>query len=158
MKLHQFGHLLRHPFFGLADIGKVCGILSVEALNLTLMLDKLLRSNISYRFLLEVTEDFLQFGLQLFLKITLMNLIDEELLNIELDVFRDVQIIKRSIRLDRPNLNVLQDLLGIEEKRDFRTRCFSFASCCSMHIFNLIFLSGDEGGQIFKFIFIIRSL
>src|SRR3954462_12961320 len=105
------------------------------------MLDKFLRSFLSYRSLLEVTEDFLQCGLQLFLRITLMNLIDEELLNIELDVFRDVQIIKRSIRLDRPNLNVLQDLLGIKEKRDCRTRCFSFASGCSTHIFNLIFLS-----------------
>src|SRR3954471_12401995 len=119
MKLYQFGHLLRHPFLGLADIGTVSSKLSVEALNLTLMLDKFLRSNFSYQSLLEVTEDFLQFGLQLFLKITLMNLIDEELLNIELDVFRDVQIIKRSVRLDIPNFNVLQDLLGIKEKRDF---------------------------------------
>jgi hypothetical protein len=83
------------------------------------MLYKLLRSNISDRFLFEVTEDFLQFGLQLFLKISLMNLIYEELLNIEFDVFRDVQIIKRSVRLNRPNFNVLQDLLGIKEKRDF---------------------------------------
>src|SRR4051812_47730495 len=122
------------------------------------MLYKLLRSNISYWFLLEVTEDFLQFSIQLFLKITLMNLVDEELLNIELDVFRDVQIIKRSIRLDRPNLNILQDLLGIEEKRDFRTRCFSFAAGGSTHIFNFVFLSGDEGSQILKLIFLIRCL
>src|SRR3954466_6608240 len=100
------------------------------------MLYKLMRSNISDRFLLEVTEDFLQFGLQLFLKITLMNFIDEELLNIKLDVFRDVQIIKWSIRFDRPDFNKLQDLLWIEEKRDFRARCFSFAACSSTHIFN----------------------
>src|SRR3954469_8536287 len=126
MKLQEIGHLLRHPFLGLADIGTVSSKLSIEALNLTLMLNKFLRSNLSYRSLLEVTEDFLQFGLQLFLKISLMNLINEELLDIELDVFRDVQIIKRSIRLHRPNLNILQDLLGIEEKQDFRTRCFSF--------------------------------
>src|ERR1041385_593577 len=122
------------------------------------MLYELLRSNISDKFLFEVTEDFLQFSLQLFLKITLMDLIDEELLNIELHVFRYVQIIKRSIRLDRPDFNVFQDLLGIKEKRDFRTRCFSFASGCSTHIFNLVFFSGDESGQIFKFIFIIRAL
>src|SRR3954463_7105016 len=158
MKLHQFGHLLRHPFLGLADIGTVSSKLSVEALNLTLMLNKFLRSNLSYRSLLEVTEDFLQFGLQLFLKITLMNLINEELLDIELDVFRDVQIIKRSIRLHRPNLNILQDLFGIEEKRDFRTRCFSFAACSSTHILKFIFFSGDEGSQILKLIFLIRSL
>src|ERR1041385_3265590 len=82
------------------------------------MLNKLLRSNICDRFLFEVTKDFLQFGLQLFLKITLMNLIYEELLNVELDVFRDVQISKWNVRLDRPNVNVLQDLLGIKEKRD----------------------------------------
>src|SRR3954465_15435958 len=158
MKLNQFRYLLRHPFLRLADISTSRSELSVEALNLKLMIKKFLRSNRSYWFLLEVTEDFLQFSLQLFLQITLMNLVDEELLNVELDVFRDVQIIKRSIRLDRPNLNVLQDLLGIEEKRDFRTRCFSFATCSSTHIFNLIFLSGDESYQILKFIFLIRSL
>src|ERR1041385_9397876 len=131
--------------------------LKVETVNFTLMLNKLLRSNICDRFVFEVIKDFLQFGLQLFLKITLMNLIYEELLNIELDVFRDVQVIKRSIRLDRPNFNVLQNLLGIKEKRDFRTRCFSFASGCSTHIFNLLFFSVNEAGKIFKFIFIIRT-
>src|SRR3954469_25131046 len=139
MKLHQFRYLLRHPFLRLADISTSRSELSVEALNLKLMIKKFLRSNLSYWFLLEVTEDFIQFSLQLFLKVALMNLVDEELLNIELDVFRDVQIIKRSIRLDRPNLNKLQDLLGIEEKQDFRTRCFSFAAGSSTHIFNLIF-------------------
>src|SRR4051812_7788512 len=158
MKLHQFRYLLRHPFLCLADISTSCSELSVEALNLKLMIKKFLRSNLSYWFLLEVTEDFLQLSLQLFLKITLMNLVDEELLNIELDVFRDVQIIKRSIRLDRPNLNKLQDLLWIEEKRDFRTRCFSFAARSSSHILNFVFLSGDEGSQILKLIFLIRSL
>src|SRR4051812_33865722 len=87
-----------------------------------------------------------------------MNLIDEELLYIELDVFRDVKIIKRSIMLDRPDFDVFQDLLGIKEKWDFRPSFFSFASSCSTHIFNLGFFSGDEASQIFKFIFIIRAL
>ena len=98
-KLHYLGHLQRHPFLGFAYIGTVGGSLSAEGVNFTLMLNKLLRSNICDRFLFEVTN--ICGSLQLFLKMTLMNLIDEELLNIEFDVFRDVQVIKRSIRLDR---------------------------------------------------------
>src|SRR3954466_6404945 len=114
-KLHQIVHLARHSFLRFANVSTLDFKLSSESLNFRLIVNKLLRCDISDGLLFEVTMDFLQLSVQLLLHVTVMNLVDVELLNIEFDILRNIQVIKWSIRLNRPDINIFQDFLRIKK-------------------------------------------
>ena len=107
-------NIIGEAFFGLANVGAFLVEFLIEALNISLILKEFLRSEISDILLLEVTVKLSQLAFQVLFKILMMELTDENLLKRPLDIFRNVKIIKWSLRIDHPDVNEFQDLLGIK--------------------------------------------